>query len=170
MTVFNPGTSSLKATTLETALIECVARTQLFETAAQILDPTIANSVAVDFFTGDNTAAITLNLPVQQTTGAAGQVQLIGIPYFNEPLFINTDSELKSSTWVGAIVELVALLEAAERVIGSENELQSSFDLNTARMSLNAVMPIEMMINAMGYPEFKATEYTVAAPVVIITN
>jgi hypothetical protein len=37
-------------------------------------------------------------------------------------------------------------------------------------MSLNAVMPIEMVINAMGYPEFKATEYTVAAPVVVVTN
>lgn len=170
MTAFNPGASSLKSTTLESALIEAIVQTQLAETAAQVLDPTIPNSVAVDFFTGDNTAAITLNLPIQQNKGALGQIELVGLPYFTEPLFVNTGSDLKSVTWAGAIVELVGMLETAERVIGSKNELQSSFNLNTSRMSLNAVMPVVMAIGTTGGVRFTAEEYTVPGETVVVNN
>lgn len=164
MTIFNPGTSSLKSTSLESALLEAVVLLQVAEKAAQVIDPEVPNSVAVDFFTGDDTAAVTLNLPITQSIGAGGNVQFAGVPYFVEPAFSNTGSDLQAVSWAGAIVELVALLEAAE-LIGlaatppTENRIQSNLSADTARMTLSAVLPISMAINASGKAEFSAVPY-----------
>lgn len=60
--LFNPGTGTLKSTTVEAAFVEACVLLQIAEEAAQIIDPTIPDTIAVNYFTGDKTVTVDIGL------------------------------------------------------------------------------------------------------------
>jgi hypothetical protein len=163
--LFNPGTGTLKSTTVEGALIEAAVMLQIAEEAAQIIDPTIPDTIAVNYFTGDKTVTLDIGLlPVTAVNTAAG-VSYKGANYFNAvpaPAFSNTGSDLLATTLVGAVTELALKLEAAELaqpVEDGKNLSTSSINTSTNIFSFAAELDVTMTQTATGATQFVPVAY-----------
>lgn len=163
--LFTPGTGTLKSVTVEGALVEAMVALQIAEEAARVIDPTIPNAIAVNYFTGDKT--VTLNIgafPVTSSNGASGTA-FQGANYFNAvplPAFSNTGSDLLSTTLPGAVFELAQKLEAAELaqpVEDGKNISTSSINTSTNIFSFAAELDVTMTQTATGATEFSPVAY-----------
>jgi hypothetical protein len=106
MASFTPG-GSLASITYEGALIEIAQTLQNME----ILEETRPNNVTVDYFTGDNTALIVVDVPIEkEVDDSSGRSEYFGLSYMVEEDFL-TGSSLKSESWSGALVEILTRIE-----------------------------------------------------------
>jgi hypothetical protein len=163
--LFNPGTGTLKSTTVEGALVEAMVLLQIAEEAAQIIDPTIRDTVAVNYFTGDKTVTLDIGVfPVAAVNTASG-VSYQGKNYFNAvsaPTFSNTGSDLLATTLFAAVTELALKLEAAELaqpVEDGKNISTSSINTSTNIFTFAAQLNVTMTQTATGATQFDPVAY-----------
>lgn len=163
--LFNPGTGTLKSTTVESALVEAMVALQIAEEAARIIDPTIPNVVGVNFFTGDKTVTLDIgSIPVTNVNTPAG-VSYQGVNYFNAvPVapFVNTGSDLLSTSLFGAVVELALKVENAELAQPEEsnsNIATSTIDTSANQFTFAAELSVTMTQTATGGTQFVPVAY-----------
>ena len=163
--LFNPGTGTLKSTTVEGALVEAMVMLQIAEEAAQVIDPTIPDTIAVNYFTGDKTVTLDIGLlPVTGTDTVSG-VAYQGANYFNAvplPDFSNTGTDLLATTLPGAITELALRLESAELaqpVADGKNIATSSINTSTKIFSFSAQFDVTMTQTVTGATQFAPVAY-----------
>lgn len=163
--LFNPGTGTLKSTTVEAAFVEACVYLQIAEEAAQIIDPTIPDTIAVNYFTGDKTVTVDIGLlPVSAVNTASG-VSYQGRNYFNAvpaPAFSNVGSPLLSTNIFAAVTELGLMLEAAEIALPlspEKNLSTSSINTNTNIFSFAAELDVTLSQTATGATQFIPVAY-----------
>jgi hypothetical protein len=163
--LFTPGTGTLKSTTVEGALVEAMVALQIAEEEAQLVDPTIPDTIGVNYFTGDKTVTLEIgNLPVTAINTANGTAYQ-GANYFNAvpaPAFSNTGSDLLATTLFGAVTELAFKLEAAELAQPLEDEKNiatSSVNSSTNRFAFAAELDVTMTQTATGATQFVPVPY-----------
>ena len=163
--LFIPGTGTLKSTTVESAFVEAMVALQLAEEAIRLVDPTILNVIAVNYFTGDQTVTLEIgNMPVVAEFTPAG-IAYAGTGYFNaEPLpaFSSAGSSLSATSLFAAVTELALLLENAELAApatDNKNIATSSIDTSSNRFSFAAVLDVQMLQTVTGSTEFAVIEY-----------
>lgn len=163
--LFTPGTGTLKSTTVEAAFVEALVMLQIAEEAARIIDPTIPNVVAVNYFTGDKTATLDIGLLPVTSSNTANGVAYQGANYFNLqplPAFSNTGSDLLATTLPAAVVELALKIEAAELVQPVEdnkNISTSSINTSTKIFTFAAEFDVTMTQTATGATQFVPVAY-----------
>ena len=140
------------------------ARALTYE-AAQVIDPTISDTIAVNYFTGDKTVTLDIGLlPVTATETVSG-VAYQGANYFNAvplPDFSNTGTDLLSTTLPAAITELALRLESAELaqpVADGKNISTSSINTSTKIFSFSAQFDVTMTQTATGATQFAPVAY-----------
>jgi hypothetical protein len=163
--LFTPGTGTLKSTTVEGALVEAMVALQIAEEAARVLDPTIPNAIAVNYFTGDKTVTLDIgSLPVTSTPTAAG-IAYEGANYFNAvplPAFSNAGSNLAATTLPAAVTELAQRLESAELaapVADGKNISTSSINTSLKLFSFSGQFNVTMTQTATGATQFTPVAY-----------
>lgn len=163
--LFNPGTGTLKSTTVEGAFVEALVLLQIAEEAARVIDPTIPNAIAVNYFTGDKTVTVDIgSLPLFSTTTAVG-TSYAGANYFNNvplPAFSNTGSDILATNLPAAVVELALIIEQrelAQIATPEKNVSTSSINTSTERFSFAAEFSVVMTQTATGATQFAPVPY-----------
>ncbi len=163
--LFNPGTGTLKSTTVEAALVEAMVLLQIAEEAARLIDPTILNVVGVNFFTGDKTVTLDIaQFPVVGVPTPSGTA-FKGVSYFNavaQPTFVSGGSDLAVGDLFGAVVELALKLENAEFLQPAEpdkDKATSSINTSAKRFAFSAELDVTMTQTATGATQFIPVVY-----------
>jgi hypothetical protein len=165
--LFTPGTGTLKSTSVEAALVEAMVLLQIAEEAAQLVDTTIPDVIAVNYFTGDKTVTLDIGLLPTTSSNTALGVAFQGANYFNAvplPAFSNTGSDLLSTTLPAAVFELAQKLEKAELaapVADAKNISTSSINTSTGIFSFAAQFDVTMTQTATGATQFIPVPYLV---------
>lgn len=163
--LFNPGTGTLKSVTVEAALVEAMVLLQIAEEAAQLVDPTIPDTIGVNYFTGDKTVTLAIgDLPVTAVSTVNG-IAYQGANYFNLvplPAFSNAGTNLLATTLPAAVTELALRIESVELVqpIADEKNISSSsIDTNNNLFSFTAEFSVTMTQTLTGATQFAAVAY-----------
>lgn len=172
--VFSPGTGDLKSTNLISAFLEL---SMIVQTAERIAGTKTAilteNSLTVpDFvqisanFNNDTMTVSIANLPISIAYNA-GKIEITAVDYLAplnavEPTIINsidtTGSDLTSANRIGALLELVQLIQEDEAVAGVNN-LSFAINADASTASINATFAGVPQINATGLIEFSPINY-----------
>ena len=163
--LFTPGTGTLKSTTVEGAFVEAMVMLQIAEEAARIIDPTIPDTIGVNYFTGDKTVTLAIGaLPVTAISTVNG-VAYQGDNYFNAvplPAFSNAGTDLLATTLPGAITELALRIESVELLQPVEDEKNvsaSSIDTSNKLFSFSAEFNVTMTQTSTGATQFVPVAY-----------
>jgi hypothetical protein len=172
-TPFNPGVgSTIKSTSVEAALLEAALLLQEAESAyaAGAPNPAITSpsTVAVNFFTGDNTTQIQFAVPITDTTDPTdGSVKVAVKSSVMVPVAgfgPGVGGDLKSTDIGGAILELAQKLSGQEALQATApvNGIQSiALDLENNALTMTAQLPIVIAITPTGSVAIDAAAYLI---------
>ena len=172
--IFNPGSGTLKSTTLVNAFLELAMLTQTSERVALGNQATIvSNNLTVpdlvNISANFNTDTMTVNIPALPIAVNlnAGNLEIEAVDYL-EPLnavvpsvdnSLNvTGSDLSKTNRVQALLELAQLIQIDERAKGVNN-LTLSINTDTSIASISGVFRGTPQVNNDGYIQFVATNY-----------
>ncbi|PLZ95296.1 hypothetical protein CEN50_22835 [Fischerella thermalis CCMEE 5268] len=157
MATFNPGTGTLKSTSLEAAAMEAAQILQNAERASTV-DPQ-PNNIAVNYFTGDNVVQVRATLPINQSVSASAQAVFVAEDYIGTS-FSNGGGDLTSSTLPAAVLELFQRLQIAEKSASSNpNNITITYDTETEIATINAEMPVSFTVSSNGSVSIVAAPY-----------
>lgn len=172
--VFNPGTSDLKSVTLPSAFLELAMIIQTAERIASTKTAILAeNGLSVPDlvnisanFNNDTMTVSIGNLPLSIAYNA-GKIEITAVDYL-APLnavdagivnaFVPADSDLTSTNRIGALLELIQLIQEDEAVAGVNN-LSFAINADASTATVNVVFNGTPQINASGLIEFSPTNY-----------
>lgn len=171
LTPFTPGTGgTIKSTSVEAALLEAALLQQEAETAyaAGAPNPAITSpsTIAVNFFTGDNTAQIQFAAPITDTTDpvdgsikiAVRQAVMVPVAAFAA----GAGGDLKSTNMGGSILELIQKLsveEGAETTPPTNGVQTLAVDLDAGTINVTVQLPIDISVTATGSVAILADPY-----------
>lgn len=172
--VFDPGTGTLKSTTLPNAFLELAMLAQTAERVALGNQATLLaeglsvpdNVIISANFNNDTMTVAIPALPIDISL-VAGNLQIEAVDYLAPlnavvPGIINsldvTDADLTKTNRIQALLELAQLIQIDEEAKGINN-LTLSINADNSTASINATFSGSPQVNATGRIEFVATNY-----------
>lgn len=155
------ATSTIKATTLESAAVVASHLLQNLEEATPSLETA---AIAVNYFTGDKTVQVQFSTPITTEISASGKLIISGVDYVSYPGF-TPGGDLKSTQLPSAVLELFQMLQAAEKSAENPedpealNRVNISYDMDALIGTVNAELPIAFTVNTTGKIEISAVSY-----------
>lgn len=152
MSIFNNGGGSLKSTTIPAALLEVANLLAVSEAAASATDDPL-NNISVTFDLEARLAQITATLPINISTGNAGNFYGGASNYIGEAaVYVPGTGDLKSIDLPAAFLEMAIMTNLAEKavVIDPPSNVTIALDLENLVATVTASLPISMSVNANG--------------------
>jgi hypothetical protein len=159
---FVPGTSDLTSVSVAAALLESAFLLQAAENA--VPSATRPNIINVTIDTDSSTANISAQIPLTFTTGVNG-FALAAADYPASPVvaeaFVGTGSDIATAdTKQGAFLQLAGLLNDKERTLTTPlTNVTLSANLDTMVASVNASIPITVVVNGTGQAVITGVDY-----------
>lgn len=168
MTAYTPTDSSLTATTISGAFVEISRVLNDAESTRNAANPGVAakNNVTMTADFDTRTLNITLNLPIIHAIDAtSGKSVVEAQDYLGSTYsaFTVGTGEAKSTTKMGAALEISQKLAAYEKLVQPEtdqpNNLQISYDFEERIAAITATIPFTPSIGATGIVQLTALDY-----------
>ncbi|MBF2025611.1 MAG: hypothetical protein IGS48_02430 [Oscillatoriales cyanobacterium C42_A2020_001] len=167
MAAIQPGTGgTFKTETAEGRAIETLCFLQLQEaTAAR--NPESRNAVSGDFSIEELTFSGTFVLPAEQTISNEGNLTIIATPYLQGVTFSPGGSTptFKSTVLERYALEVLMYLQLLERDAvknpQNRNFITGNFNSDTGIYSGVFTLPVSLVVNSTGIPQFEAVEYLI---------
>lgn len=167
MTAYVSTGSSLSSDTISAAFIEAARILNDAESLRNSANPGVApkNNVSMTADFDGKTLNTTLALPIIQTFDISGKVVIgvqdyLGVTY---SAFTVGTGQAKSSTKMGAVLEIAQLLAAAEKAVTPEtdqpNNIQITYDFESQLANITATTPFTPSIGALGEITLTALDY-----------
>jgi hypothetical protein len=159
MANFTPGTGTIQASSLESAvLVSCQMLQDLEETTLNTL-----NNIAVNYFTGDKVVQIEWVTPITTELSTEGKLVISGDNYVSSAF--SAGGDVKSTQLPAATLELFQKLQALEKATAdpadpeANNKVQIQYDIDALTGTINAELPISFATTATGKIEISAVTY-----------
>lgn len=164
MSLYNPGTSSIKSTNLPAAFVEVAIMLNIAEKVRNGANPGVPakQNMQVDADFDNGIYTIVGDLPLTRTLTADGAVILRPTPYLGGvyDIFVPGGGDAKGDTLEEAVMEIASMIAAAELLIPQidrPDNLQISWD--EASLNLSATMPFISSILPTGSVNCLAVDY-----------
>lgn len=167
MSIFVPGTGTLKSTTKPSAFFELCRLLDAAEQSRNGSNPGLPAqrnlTTTVSFDTG--TIAVAASLPVQQVLDASGVPTIEVVNYLGTTYttFDNTGCELGSGNIISAFLEMAGNLAAAEKLVtptnAQPNNIQIQYDIEAGTATVAANLPFSTIGAANGDVTIHAVDY-----------
>lgn len=167
MTAYVSTGSSLSSVTLAAAFVEAARILNDSESARNSANPGVApkNNVNMTADFDGRTLNTTLALPIVQTFDVSGKVVIEAQDYLGSTYsaFTVGTGAAKSTTKMGAALEIAQMLAAAEKLVTPEtdqpNNIQITYDFEAKLANISATTPFTPSIGANGEVTLTALDY-----------
>lgn len=167
MTAYISTGSSLSSDTLAAAFVEAARILNDAESNRNAANPGVApkNNVSMTADFDGRTLNTTLALPIIQTFDGSGKVVIQAQDYLGTiySAFTVGTGDAKSSTKMGAALEIAQILAAAEKAVTPEtdqpNNIQITYDFEAKLANISATTPFTPSIGLNGEVTLTALDY-----------
>lgn len=167
MTAYVSTGSSLSSTTLAGAFVEAARLLNDAEAERNAANPGVApkNNVSMTADFDGRTLNTTIALPFVQTFDTAGKVVIAASDYLGGTYsaFTVGTGQAKSTTKMGAVLEIAQILAAAEKAITPEtdqpNNIQITYDFEALTANITATTPFTPNVGTAGEITLEALDY-----------
>ena len=164
MSIYNPGTSSIKSTNLPAAFVEVSILLNIAEKVRNGANPGVPakQNMQVDADFDNGIYTIVGDLPIIRTLTTDGAVILRPTPYLGGvyDVFAPGDGDAKGDTLEEAIMEIASMVAAAELLVPEvdrPDNIQISFDEDS--LNISATIPFNSAVTATGTVSCTAIDY-----------
>lgn len=167
MSLYLSTGSSIASDTIAAAFVEAARILNDSESARNAANPGVApkNNVNMTADFDGRTINTTLALPIIQTFDVAGKVVIEAQDYLGgiySPFTVGTGAA-KSTTKMGAVLEIAQMLAAAEKLVTPEtdqpNNIQITYDFEAKLANISATTPFTPSIGLNGEITLTALDY-----------